>query len=200
MAILHRAWTFDAPAAAEEVAALIETGGLDHLRAAAHAIVLDAVPATAGALSELRFDPTWIDAPDDRSDRAVESVVILFASRLVPAPSLRTLSGGHLVLERTLAALGWSAHDVALLLRGLPLETIFATYGEPAVRESVAGIGQYGGWLSRYEAPAMLARLDEAAKLLSPSEGDDARTVLGEARAMVDASRRRNADLFLLLD
>jgi len=199
MAILHRAWTFDAPAAAGEVIALFEAGGLERLRAAARAIARRAAPATAAALEELRFDPEWLEPPDESSDRAVESAVILLASHLSRAPSIVLQPGGHVVLQHALRTLAWPPHDIDLLLRGMPLDTVFAASHRRALRETVAGIRQYGGWIPRTDASPMLPRLDEAARL-SGSRDAAVRTVFDQARAMLDASRRNNADLFVLLD
>ncbi len=201
MAIVHRAWTFNAPEAARAIAALHASGGPPALRSAAHEVVMQAVPETAVALADLHFDREWIDPPDQWSDRMVESVIILLASRFSRAPAVSARTGGHVVLQKVLATLGWSAADLELLLRGWPLEVLFSAYQAPELAADAAGIGQYGGWIPREEAPVILSRLDEAVAAARAQHGDvPGMHVLEDARQMLETARRREADLFVVLD
>lgn len=190
MAILHRAWTFDARAVAARIAFIVHEGDAAALRDAAHAIVAGLTDATAATLAELRFDPEWIDPPDEMSDRTVESIVIILASELGRAPSV----AAHVVLRDVLAECGWSVAELDLLFYGRPLETMFDAVRDPQLNRCIAGINQYGGWIPRSEAASLRQRLSAVAEALP------AKQAIQEARAMLDAARLRDADLFMILD
>ncbi|HEY0554445.1 MAG TPA: hypothetical protein VGG20_09260 [Thermoanaerobaculia bacterium] len=190
MAILHRAWTFDAAALSRRVTSIVRVGGAQALRDAARQIVAAGHDGTAAALAELRFDPEWIAEPDDTSSRTVESVVIILASHLERAPSI----AGHVSLRRALFDLGWTVAGLDLLYRGRPLETLFDVSRDPELARCIAGINQYGGWIPRADAASLRRRFDELMEPVPVKDG------LDEARAMLHVASLRAADLFVVLD
>lgn len=190
MAILHRAWTFDAAALSRRVASIVRVGRAQALRDTARQIVAAGHDSTAAALAELRFGPEWIAEPDDTSSRAVESVVIILAAHLEQAPPI----AGHVALRRALFDRGWTVADLDLLYRGRPLQTLFDVSRDPELARCVSGINQYGGWIPRADAASLRRRLDE---LREPVPVKDA---LDEARAMLQVASLRGADLFVILD
>lgn len=190
MAILHRAWTFDAPSAAARIAAIVRDGGEEALRETAHRIVAAGDPDTAAALAQLAFDPEWLEPPDEMSSRDVQSMVIILASQFTRAPAVT----GHVVLRRALLDRGWMPAGVDLLLRGRWLHTMFDVSSDPELARSIVGINQYGGWIPRADAAALRLRLDALPSL------PDAAEALAEARAMLDVAARRGADLYVILD
>jgi hypothetical protein len=190
MAILHRAWTFDAAALAGRVASIVRAGGAPALRETARWTVAAGDAGTAAALGELRFDSDWLAPPDELSARAVESVVIILAAQLTHAPSI----AGHVKLGRVLLECGWTGADVGLLFHGRALETMFDVSADRELARCIAGINQYGGWIPHDDAISLRRRLEG----LPPAV--PAKQALQEARAMLAAAEQRAADLFVILD
>jgi hypothetical protein len=213
MAVLHRAWSFDASALATRLDGLLGQGP-KALRRAASAAFDDAGEETLRTLADLRFEPAWL-APDEGGDsRDEEQAAVLLAAAATPLPSLsRSFAAGHLALRIALPDLGWSRERIELLVRGRPLVELFPVGS--ARRWELSGLDQYGGYLSRGDVEALARELERAADDASPvvlsrlaplahAHRLTPETVLSralaDAREMLATARSRGADVLSILD
>lgn len=216
MALLHRAYSFDAPALLHRARALWAEGA-EALRGAAVAVVAEASEATRSALADVRFSEEWLELDDADGSWVGERFVVLLAGSVQTLPSLsRSFAPGHLVLRDILEPAGWPRERVALLLSGRDLAAVVPD--DDPMRRDVAGIGQYGGFLTPADVASLRHMLETHSPVRAtlPPEAADAVAFLAQsnrtsperlvegavadAKEMLETAERREASVLMVLD
>jgi len=223
MAVLHRAYHFDANAFHRTLRPTIFTAdAIDEgkLRDAARAAVATASSVTHDMLIMLRFDPELLDMPEPDVSRTHLWYLFLLAQSVQSAPSLgNRFHGSYYVLERVLPLFGWIPTEVRTLIRGLPLHTLVESSGDSAlIAEFRIGVDPYGGWLPSTQARPLLARLQQDLSAIhTPSEqlqnalieyaewnrttpADLLERAYADALEMLETTVTKQEDLFIILD
>lgn len=120
------------------------------------------------------------------------AALAMVSHRFVSIPCLSTsCSTNHYLLETQLPLLGWSATDVALLVRGHSIEAMLERSVGPSSRTiEQSGFRHTGGWTPGADAEVLKARIDQL--IQGPPLGADpvaleAWTQLGASGALKDA-------------
>lgn len=208
MAVLHRAWSFDSAALASRLDRLLGRGE-EALRRAASEALVEAGGDTLRALRDLRFDPSWLGTAHEE-----EHAAILLAAAATPLPSLSSrFVAGYLVLRGALPDLGWTPERTELLVVGRPLNELFPD--ESPRRRQLAGLSQYGGYLSPGDVESLAGELASMPREAPPNTrwrfealaqahrltpGTALDRVLRDAREMLETARRRGAAVLSILD
>jgi hypothetical protein len=223
MAVLHRAYHFDADAFHRALRPMIFTGdGIDEdkLQQAARAVVATASPVTNDMLIMLRFDQELLDTPEPDISRTHLWYLYLLAQSVQSAPSLgNRFHGSYYILERVLPLVGWSDDDVRSLIRGYPLHTLVESSNDPAlIAEVRLGVDPYGGWLTQTQATQLFSRLQrhqdtirvpsdelrlalaEYAEWNKTTVDDLLERAYGDALEMLQTTISKRKDLFIILD
>lgn len=119
------------------------------------------------------------------------AALAMLAHRFVPIPGLSASRGtNHYLLETQLPLLGWSAADIAFLVRGHSVEAMLEGYAAPSPRLDPGGFRHTGGWTPGRTAQELKSSLDQLARGVYPLANATARvawSLLKESNALSDA-------------
>ncbi|WP_416798716.1 hypothetical protein [Ciceribacter azotifigens] len=196
MAVLHHAFRCPITSAFEEVVQEVlsawDAGERDKLSAMA----LQGLPAIAGRAdiqAAFRLDPdgavaSWLQ-PEFVSPGL--AALVLLAERLVPIPSLSaSRDTNHYLLATHLPVLGWNAREVQLLVRGDPIELMFARYSLPSREYDASKFRETGGWTLGTALRAIETKLTRLTTAPGPEVSPavrESRKALRESGAIDDA-------------
>jgi len=119
------------------------------------------------------------------------AAVAMLAGRLIPIPGLSASTGtNHSLLESQLPSLGWSAEEVASLVRGQPVEAMLQRYAVSTPPIGQGGFRHTGGWTAGPIAKMLKTRLGQLVEGGVPTADDPRRaawSLLTENHAFSDA-------------
>ncbi len=223
MGRIQTAYTFDPTSFHRELEAKLVVGNqlrLEALHDLAAAIAANPKKETQEVLELLRFDPEWLETPEEEGVSYVDRwYVIALADHLIPAPSLsHRCPVSHLVLQYVLPLLGWSREEWRMLLYGAPLQTLLEASGNALFITELWVVNQYGGWLSLEMVAKLFSHLLlvedffpspllEAQKEITDLAGWWSRSPVellnqayADAHEMLETALARKQALYLLLD
>lgn len=169
MTIKHRVYSFDLEVMISEIKQVVQRNDEINelsLHKWANKIYRDKTEAIALALEDFRFDEDYLRNPTKKEDLSyfLPWFLVVWASFLTPLQSISK----PFDLKILLKTLDWPESEINALLWGRPLRHMILDID---LRNTLIGIDQHGGWLSKDSQRRIIEKLRASIKkVTSPSK------------------------------